>query len=398
MLHSSSSSSFYLLHLFSLMLLGLLSFGRGKEMEKKTIEAVADAILKDQKKVTFFLGAGISTSCGIPDFRSPKTGLYANLKRLNLPYPEAVFDIDFFRESPQAFYTLAHELYPGNFLPSRFHYLIKLLQDKKVLKRVYTQNIDTLERFAGVEDEFIVEAHGSFAKNHCIDCKHEMSSEELKKHVFNRDINGGIPKCEKCQGYVKPDIVFFGESLPPRFFQQWDEDADEVEVAIVAGSSLTVYPFAALPSEVDRDAIRLLVNKEIVGDFASSKRKNDVIALDDCDSVADQLAELLGWKDELDALVSKGKLDFEANKPLKAKKDAETEAKELAEKIKEAEEPTSLVETKAKATDEKSAETDKAEAEPVAKEENKDENAPSNQKVEEDNVDDLNAEISKLKI
>lgn len=397
----SSQLSFFFFLAFSLissffMLLGMLSFRR-KDGQQQTIESVAGAI-KNNKKVTFFLGAGISTACGIPDFRSPKTGLYANLKRLNLPYPEAVFDIDFFREAPQAFYTLAQELYPGNFLPSRFHYLIKLLQDKKVLKRVYTQNIDTLERFAGVEDEFIVEAHGSFAKNHCIDCNHEMSSEVVKQHVFDKN----IPKCEKCEGYVKPDIVFFGESLPPRFFQQWDEDADEVEVAIVAGSSLTVYPFASLPSEVDRDAIRLLVNKEVVGDFKSSKRSNDVIALGDCDSIANKLAELLGWQDDLEAIIQKGKEDFEMQTKLrvetKTEPKTETETDDTKDtKTKKKETVTTDEKTKTEiqtTTDETKTETKEAmttyetEIKTETKTEKKDDRA----------LEELNTEIGKLKI
>lgn len=384
------------------MLLGMLSFRR-KDGQQKTIESVADAI-KNNKKVTFFLGAGISTACGIPDFRSPKTGLYANLKRLKLPYPEAVFDIDFFRETPQAFYALAQELYPGNFLPSRFHYLIKLLQDKKALKRVYTQNIDTLERFAGVEDEFIVEAHGSFAKNHCIDCKHEMSSEVVKQHVFDKS----IPKCKKCGGYVKPDIVFFGESLPPRFFQQWDEDADEVEVAIVAGSSLTVYPFASLPSEVNRDAIRLLVNKEVVGDFKSSKRANDVIALGDCDSFADKLADFLGWQDELEAIIQKGKEDFEIQTKLRvvAQTEAnnEVDTKETKTKMKETTTVTTdeiKTETKVTATDEKTKTETTDENETEEKTEMTEETeteAKTEKKQGEEALEELNAEIGKLKI
>ncbi|ODV82208.1 NAD-dependent deacetylase sirtuin-2 [Suhomyces tanzawaensis NRRL Y-17324] len=271
--------------------------------------------IKENKKVTFFTGAGTSTSAGIPDFRSPKTGLYANLAKLNLPYAEAVFDIDYFRENPGAFYTLASELYPGNFPPTKFHYLIRLLQDKKLLKRVYTQNIDTLERLAGVDEDYLVEAHGSFAKNHCIDCSEAMSTDELKKQMNNKEVNKGIPTCAKCKGLVKPDIVFFGEGLPERFFKLWAEEADDVEIAIVAGTSLTVYPFASLPGEVDKKALRVLVNNELVGAFKAKKRKSD-IWVKECDKFAEDLCAELGWSDQLEALVKQTKDVSEEKEPV----------------------------------------------------------------------------------
>jgi NAD-dependent histone deacetylase SIR2 len=108
-------------------------------------------------------GAGISTSAGIPDFRSPDTGLYANLARLNLPFAEAVFDISYFRNNPLPFYTLAQELYPGKYRPTITHSFINLLHKKGLLLKLFTQNIDCLEREAGVPGDLIVEAHGSFA-------------------------------------------------------------------------------------------------------------------------------------------------------------------------------------------------------------------------------------------
>lgn len=258
--------------------------------------------LKEGKKVSFFTGAGISTNAGIPDFRSPETGLYANLAKLDLPYAEAVFDIDYFRDDPKAFYTLAEELFPGKFKPTKFHYLIRLLQDKGLLQRVYTQNIDTLERIAGVRDEFLVEAHGSFASNHCIDCSHEMTTELVIAAMADKTKNEGIPTCPKCDGYVKPDIVFFGEGLPSRLFELWDEDSENLDIAIVAGTSLTVYPFAGLHSEVPKHALRVLINKEPVGDFKKKKRKSDIVVLENADIAATTICELLGWKEELEAL------------------------------------------------------------------------------------------------
>lgn len=277
--------------------------------------------LKAGKKITFFQGAGVSTGAGIPDFRSPKTGLYSNLAKLNLPYAEAVFDIDYFKKNPKAFYTLADELYPGKYQPTSFHYFIRLIQDKGLLHRVYTQNIDTLERVAGVKDEFIVEAHGSFAKNLCIKCKADMSIKDLRDAMDKNE----IPTCKKCKAYVKPDIVFFGESLPARFFDLWDEDVDQVEFAIVAGTSLTVYPFASLPTEIDDDVPRVLINKEIVGDF-SEQDERDTILLHDCDLIADEICEIMGWKEGLEALKN-SEFDFELDSGEEVKRVTEDMAK-----------------------------------------------------------------------
>lgn len=292
-------------------------------MDRK-VDQIASYLKKDGSKIVFFVGAGISTNCGIPDFRSPETGLYANLKRLELPYPEAVFDIEYFRQSPKAFYTLADELYPGKFVPSRFHYFIKLCQDKSKLKRCYTQNIDTLERIAGVDGDLVVEAHGSFAGNHCIDCYWEMDTENLRK-----DMKTGIPTCKKCEGYVKPDIVFFGESLPDKFFTSWDDDQGEVDLAIVAGTSLAVYPFASLPAELGKKSQRVLINREICGDFKDKPRKSDLVLLEDCDKIVNMICEKLGWLDGLNELVKEGELKI-------GKKPEETAAelsKEIAKEI-----------------------------------------------------------------
>jgi NAD-dependent histone deacetylase SIR2 len=135
-------------------------------LSARTLDGVADFLNESgvTKRVVVMTGAGISTSAGIPDFRSPETGLYANLARLDLPYAEAVFDISYFRNNPEPFYVLAKELYPGKFNPTVAHAFIALLEEKYMLQMLFTQNIDCLERKAGVPDEKIVEAHGKSRK------------------------------------------------------------------------------------------------------------------------------------------------------------------------------------------------------------------------------------------
>ena len=242
-------------------------------------------------------GAGISTSAGIPDFRSPDTGLYSNLARLDLPYPEAVFDISFFRNNPHPFYALAHELYPGKFRPTIAHSFVRLLSDQGLLLKLFTQNIDCLEREAGVPDEKIVEAHGSFARQRCIDCKTPFPADLMRKTVQK----GEIPYCltPQCNGLVKPDIVFFGEQLPEEFFHNRSLPVS-ADLCIVMGTSLTVQPFASLPQICSQGVPRVLINKEVVGGLGS--RADDVIIIGDCDDGVRRLASALGWLDELEKL------------------------------------------------------------------------------------------------
>ncbi|KAL5531064.1 hypothetical protein ACEPAG_3940 [Sanghuangporus baumii] len=305
-----------------------------------------------------FCGIGISTSAGIPDFRSPDTGLYSNLARLNLPYPEAVFDISFFRRNPRPFYVLAHELAPGRFRPTVTHSFIKLLADKELLHTCFTQNIDTLERAAGVPTDKIIEAHGSFADQHCVECGASYPEDKIKKKIDEQE----IPICEKpgCGGFVKPDIVFFGESLPPNFFRRlgYLKDAD---LLIVLGTSLTVHPFASLAELVPEECPRLLVNLDHVGGWGS--RSNDVACLMPVDKAVRQLCSLLGWEEELDALwaatdmTMKNRIEPSSEKAVTVKETAEKREEEPEEREKVEEKQKKVSEAKEeearKATEEK---------------------------------------------
>ncbi|KAK6519833.1 Sir2 histone deacetylase Hst2 [Arthrobotrys conoides] len=270
-------------------------------LKRRDLKSIAEYIASGEcQKVAVMVGAGISTSAGIPDFRSPDTGLYANLKRLDLPEPEAVFDITYFRTNPLPFYTLAHDLYPGKYRPTITHSFIHLLHKKGILKMCWTQNIDTLERAAGVPGEKLVEAHGSFASQRCIECKAPYPDDWIKQHILANPVE--IPTCKdtpECNGLVKPDIVFFGEPLPAEFSSSM-EQLDDVDLAIVMGTSLMVYPFAGLPTRVPHGPPRLLINNEKVGEIGS--RRDDVIFLKECDEAVKILCKEIGWLDELEKL------------------------------------------------------------------------------------------------
>ncbi|XP_045641694.1 NAD-dependent protein deacetylase sirtuin-2 isoform X2 [Ursus americanus] len=243
-----------------------LGLGTQKErlLDELTLEGVTRYMQSERcRRVICLVGAGISTSAGIPDFRSPSTGLYANLEKYHLPYPEAIFEIGYFKKHPEPFFALAKELYPGQFKPTVCHYFIRLLKEKGLLLRCYTQNIDTLERVAGLESEDLVEAHGTFHTSHCTSplCRREYTLSWMKEKIFSEV----TPKCEKCHSVVKPDIVFFGENLPARFFSCMQSDFLKVDLLIIMGTSLQVQPFASLISKAPLSTPRLLINKEKTG-------------------------------------------------------------------------------------------------------------------------------------
>jgi NAD-dependent deacetylase sirtuin 2 len=263
-------------------------------LSSASLEAFCEHLKTLEKpKIIVLSGAGISTSAGIPDFRTQGSGLYSNLKKYNLPYAEAIFDIEYFLRKPQPFYELSRELFPGTFNPTPCHHFLKVLDEKGWLLRNYSQNIDMLERLAGVEGERIVEAHGSFHSARCVGyarnqyqdtplyetcpedalkpdtlsnddqdsnsssdseegiirvrgCGKPYTIEQFKKAVFQND----IPKCDDCSGLVKPDIVFFGEQLPDRFHTLIAQDFKQCDALIVMGTSLQVMPFASLIDRV----------------------------------------------------------------------------------------------------------------------------------------------------
>jgi len=141
--------------------------------DSPTLETVAKWIKEGLcRNIVVLSGAGVSCSAGIPDFRTPGTGLYDNLEKYNLPYPEAVFDLSFYQVNPQPFVSLAAELWPGlKHSPTIVHSFVALLESKKLLVRNYTQNIDGLEVLAGVSEEKLVVSNVI-----CIDSSNAVSS------------------------------------------------------------------------------------------------------------------------------------------------------------------------------------------------------------------------------
>ncbi|XP_066557097.1 NAD-dependent protein deacetylase sirtuin-3 isoform X2 [Amia ocellicauda] len=274
--------------------------GSGSVQKQQTLEDIAKLVQEQEcQRIVVMAGAGISTPSGIPDFRSPGSGLYDNLQQYNLPYAEAIFEINYFHHNPKPFFALAKELYPGNYQPNLTHYFIRLLHDKGLLHRLYTQNIDGLERLAGIPPNKLVEAHGTFATATCTVCRMSFPGDALRADIMESK----VPQCPTCRGVVKPDIVFFGEELPQQFFL-YLTDFPLADLLIVMGTSLEVEPFASLAGAVRGSVPRVLINRDLVGPFVSrSPRTSDVVLLGDVVAGVQRCVDTLGWTEQLDKLI-----------------------------------------------------------------------------------------------
>jgi NAD-dependent deacetylase len=182
-------------------------------------------------------GAGVSVPSGIPDFRTPETGLWANVD------PMEVAHIDVFERDPGRFWSYYRPRFQslGDKQPNTAHEALAELERRGLLEGVITQNIDRLHRKAGSEN--VVEVHGSIATSSCRSCAATYAIDEVET-LFDRD---GVAICGACGGAVKPDVVLFGEMLPERAMRQAQALAAEADLMLCVGSSLVVHPVAALP-------------------------------------------------------------------------------------------------------------------------------------------------------
>eukprot|EP00397_Hematodinium_sp_SG-2012_P003655 GEMP01003663.1.p1 GENE.GEMP01003663.1~~GEMP01003663.1.p1 ORF type:complete len:409 (+),score=77.03 GEMP01003663.1:180-1406(+) len=229
---------------------------------------VANA-LRDAKRVVIIAGAGISVSAGIPDFRSKGTGLYDNLDEYDLEGDATnMFDLEYFKEHPQAFNTFVHNILPGESSPTRTHSFLKLLSDKGMVQRIYTQNIDMLEAAAGIDSSKVIYTHGNFNAAQCVECKKPESYTNWRYKLKTI----GTPRCDNvhCGGLLKPTIVFFGEELPARYLNNYEEDMQEADFLLVLGTSLQVAPVCRLPALVKEEIPRVLINLQKVGSATPS--------------------------------------------------------------------------------------------------------------------------------
>jgi NAD-dependent protein deacetylase/lipoamidase len=195
------------------------------------------SLIGDADSVVALTGAGISVPSGIPDFRSPGTGIWENVD------PMEVAHIDAFHRDTKRFWSFYRPRFAqlGDKAPNPAHRALAELEHRGLLDAVITQNIDRLHAKAG--SERVIEVHGSIATSSCTSC-HATYPLEGVGELFDED---GIATCACCMGKVKPDVVLFGELLPEAAIDEAQRLAAGADLLLCVGSSLEVFPVAGLP-------------------------------------------------------------------------------------------------------------------------------------------------------
>jgi NAD-dependent deacetylase len=196
-------------------------------------------LIRTAGSVVALTGAGISVPSGIPDFRSPRTGLWENVD------PMEVAHIDMFRRDPERFWRFYGERFQTlqHKRPNRAHEALARLEEAGLLTAVITQNIDRLHARAGSRE--LIEVHGTIDHSSCLlcGCRYELA-EVRRRQLGDAE---GIPRCD-CSAPLKPDVVLFGEYLPPDALARAEQLAAAADLMLCIGSSLEVYPVAELPA------------------------------------------------------------------------------------------------------------------------------------------------------
>ncbi len=226
--------------------------------------------IDESSNVVFFGGAGVSTESGIPDFRSVD-GLYN--QKYDYP-PETILSHTFYRRYPEEFYRFYKDkMLCLDALPNAAHKKLAEWEEMGKLKAVITQNIDGLHQKAGSKK--VLELHGSVLRNYCEDCGALFDAEYMLH-------SEGVPKCDKCGGPIKPDVVLYEEGLDDKTVTEAISCIANADVLIIGGTSLVVYPAAGLidyyrgnklvlvnKSATSRDNIADLVINEPIGEVFS---------------------------------------------------------------------------------------------------------------------------------
>ena len=298
----------------------------GMQTSKAISKLAADLSQGRFTSVSILTGAGVSVESGIPDFRSPG-GMYNTLEPAKLTATEAqrealradpttLITWELFKTNPFPYLEVRKPFITGTaqkkWKPTIGHFFTKLLHEKGLLNTLYTQNIDGLDyHVSGVPQEKIINVHGSIGR---VECEHCGAPEDMAyfldevttkiKDIYGIDPNA--PKesspiyCRSCEkAGVKPSTVLFGRNLPQAYFDRVDHHLPSTDLLLVMGTSLVVYPAAALPNEVQPHCAKVLINREPAGAFPSrvgeDARSGDMFLKGNCDDILLQLIREAGW-------------------------------------------------------------------------------------------------------
>ncbi len=238
-------------------------------------------MILESKHAIALTGAGISTPSGIPDFRSPSYGLWARYD------PFEVASLWGFREHPERFYDWSRSLIDTvrNARPNPAHIALARLEEAGYLYAIITQNIDSLHQKAGARR--VIPVHGHVETATCLDCGAKYPIGEELWEMVKR---GEIPRCPKCGGLLKPDVVLFGELLPYEELKAAQQEALLCDLMLVAGSSLMVMPAADLPLLAKKRGSKLiLVNLQ----WTTVDGKADLVIREDVAKALPAIADLV---------------------------------------------------------------------------------------------------------
>ena len=224
-------------------------------MPHKDVEALA-RLIDAAERIVFFTGAGISTESGIPDFRSPGTGLWTKMKPI--PFQEFVASEEVRQESWRRRFSGDRTLEEAR--PNKGHLSVARLVTDGRCPAVITQNVDNLFQEAGIPDDRVIELHGNAGYAKCLSCGMRYELAELEMQY--RDV-GRVQPCASCGGIVKSATISFGQAMPEAAMRRAQDATQACDLMVVAGSSLVVHPAAGFPEYAKQLGAKLaIVNRE----------------------------------------------------------------------------------------------------------------------------------------
>lgn len=239
-------------------------------------------LINHARKILVFTGAGLSTESGIPDFRSPG-GIWDRFDPADFLFQKILSD----EKTRERYWKMSTELYDllQKAVPNRAHLAIKELEDLGKLLAVVTQNIDGLHHKAGNSPDKIIEIHGTALSVSCLDCGKKYDRDEIEGRLRS---GIKVPYCDGCAGILKPDTISFGQAMPEDKVGESLEHATESDLCMALGTSLLVYPAAAVPAHAVNTGAKLLI---INRDETPMDRHADLVIHDSVTQVLDQIMD-----------------------------------------------------------------------------------------------------------